>query len=153
MEKEASTFASNFLLPEDSFAKDISRNSEDLDTYLKLKSKWNVSAASMVYRSRSLGIIDANQYVKLQKKMSARGWKKNEPLDSIHSVPSPSLMKQAYKLLLDANVFGTRNLSDLLSNQYGLSLPNNILAELIGISEKEFIGNNVGKIIKLKVEE
>ncbi|EHL2721194.1 ImmA/IrrE family metallo-endopeptidase [Listeria monocytogenes] len=150
MEKQANIFASNFLLPEEAFSKDIRGYEDDLDAYLKLKSKWEVSAASMVYRSKSLGLISSEQYLRLQKRMSSRGWRRSEPFDSVHSVPKPTIMKQAYELLVQANIIGNNTLAELLNRQYGISLPNDILAELLGISLDALSDSNKGKIVQMK---
>lgn len=150
MEKQANIFASNFLLPREAFSKDIRGHEEDLDAYLKLKSKWEVSAASMVYRSKSLGLIPSKQYLRLQKRMSARGWKRSEPFDSVHLIPKPTVMKQAYELLVQANIIGNDTLANLLNRQYGINLPNDILSELLGISLDVLKNTNRGKIVQMK---
>lgn len=51
MEKQANIFVSSFLLPTKTFTTDIEKKVTDLDHYLLLKKKWNVSAASTVYRA------------------------------------------------------------------------------------------------------
>lgn len=150
MEKQANIFASNFLLPAEAFSKDIKGQEDDLNAYLKLKSKWEVSAASMVYRSKSLGLISADQYLRLQKRMSSRGWKRNEPFDAVHPVPKPILMKQAYELLVQADIIGSETFTDLLTKQYGISIPNDILAGLLGIPLESLIEKSRGNIVQLK---
>ena len=150
MEKQANIFASSFLLPEEAFSRDIRGYEDDLDAYLKLKSKWEVSAASMVYRSKSLGLISSEQYLRLQKRMSSRGWRRSEPFDSVHPVPKPTIMKQAYELLIQANIIGNDTLADLLNRQYGITLPNDILSDLLGISVDALSNGNRGKIVQMK---
>ncbi|WP_343363502.1 XRE family transcriptional regulator [Listeria seeligeri] len=150
MENQANAFAANFLLPEQSFSKDIKGYEDDLDAYLKLKSKWEVSAASMVYRAKNLGIISSDQYIRLQKKMSSRGWRRSEPFDSVHPVPKPTIMKQAYDLLVKANIIGSESISSLLNKAYGISLPNDILSDLLGIPVEQLVINNQATIIQMK---
>lgn len=48
-ERQANQFAASFLLPRTEFLDDIQYNSTDLNYYLMLKSKWKVSAQSMIY--------------------------------------------------------------------------------------------------------
>lgn len=150
LERQANTFASNFLLPEKAFSEDIKGQEDNLDAYLKLKSKWEVSAASMVYRSKDLGLISSDEYLRLQKRMSSRGWRKSEPFDTVHPVPRPTIMKQAYELLVQAKILGSETLNTLLYKEYGISLPNDILAELLGIPLELLIDNNRGKIVQMK---
>ena len=150
MEKQANIFASNFLLPAEAFSKDIKGQEDNLDAYLKLKSKWEVSAASMVYRSKSLGLITADQYLRLQKRMSSRGWRRSEPFDAVHPVPKPTIMKQAYELLAQANIIGNETLTTLLNRQYGISLPNDILSELLGVPLELLTDNTRGNIVQMK---
>ncbi|WP_275385746.1 helix-turn-helix domain-containing protein [Enterococcus faecalis] len=152
MEKQANIFASNFLLPSESFSKDIKGYEDDLDAYLNLKTKWKVSAASMVYRSKSLGLITSEQYVRLQKRMSERGWRRSEPFDSIHLLPKPTVMKQAFELLVQADIIGQYSLSQLLDQQYGICLPNDILSELLGVPLEKLIDNR-GKIVQMKIKK
>lgn len=150
MEKQANIFAANFLLPSEAYSSDIIGHEDDLNAYLKLKSKWEVSAASMVYRSKSLGLVSSDQYLRLQKRMSSRGWKKSEPFDAVHPIPRPTVMKQAYELLIQANILGNVSIVDLLENKYGISLPNDILSELLGISVDQLTQNGVNKIVQMR---
>jgi len=104
----------------------------------------------MVYRAKSLGLVSSEQYLRLQKRMSSRGWRRSEPFDSVHSVPKPTIMKQAYELLVQANIIGNHTLADLLNRQYGISLPNDILSELLGIPLDALSNTNKGKIVQMK---
>lgn len=150
MEKEANIFASNFLLPSEAFCEDIKGYEDNLDAYLNLKSKWKVSAASMVYRSKSLGLVSSEQYLRLQKRMSSRGWRRSEPFDTVHSISKPTVMKQAFELLEQAGIIGENSLSDLLERKYKISLPNDILAEILGIPLEKLTDNNRGNIVQMR---
>ncbi|WP_057491752.1 helix-turn-helix domain-containing protein [Streptococcus orisasini] len=150
MEKEANQFASAFLLPRKSFSKDILEKEEDIYNYLSLKSKWNVSISSMIYRAKDLHLLDAEQYVRLQKKLSAKGWRKEEPEDASKPVSQPILSKQAYEVLRDAGLFDRKSLTNFLEEQYGLALPLEILSELMSIPREQLITNQMNKIVQLK---
>lgn len=146
MENEANIFASNFLLPEKPFVEDIRKNRNDIDAYLSIKNKWNVSVASMVYRAKDLGIIDSKEFLSLQKKMSGRGWRKVEPFDSINPASEPILLKQAYELLVEAKVIGDSTIQNQLEVKYGVSLPNEIISELLNVPREtlsHFTNNNI----------
>lgn len=150
IEQEANDFASNFLLPEISFTEDIKKQDQNIDFYINLKKKWHVSAASMIFRSRNLNLISSKDYIRFQKRISARGWRKNEPFDEFHSIPQPQLMKQAFNLLFNANIISDQSLSSLLENNRNISLPSDIIAQLMGITEEQVNRSNKDKIVTIK---
>ena len=80
-EAQANMFAGAFLLPAESFIKDVRAYPTDLKYYLWLKRKWRVSVAAMVYRSRQLEIITSNQHQYMMRQISKNGWRKQEPDD------------------------------------------------------------------------
>ena len=51
MEQEANEFASAFLLPKESFIRDVSMFPIDLDHYVFMKKKWHVSVGVMIRRA------------------------------------------------------------------------------------------------------
>lgn len=151
IEDQANLFAACFLLPDKEFIRTIDPSKkDDLDMYLYLKSYWKVSVASMVFRARNLGVIDSEQYIRIQKRMSARGWRKVEPFDDVTPIRRPVLLKQAYRLISEHRILKNNSINDTLSINYGVELPNDILAELINISIDELIENEGGRIIKIK---
>lgn len=90
-EKQANMFASSFLLPADTFRKDIQAYPTDLKYYLWLKKKWHVSVAAMLYRANQIKVITDNQFSYLMRQYSKNGWRKGEPDD--------------YPFMLNENVF------------------------------------------------
>ena len=137
MEKEANLFASNFLLPSKAFFNDIKNDVEKIEAYVALKQKWHVSAASMIYRAKSLGGLDADQYLRLQKKMSYRGWRRAEPFDELVTASQPVAMKQAYELLVEAKIINPQIFRQELQIKYGVALPTDILSELLNVPVSE----------------
>jgi Zn-dependent peptidase ImmA (M78 family)/transcriptional regulator with XRE-family HTH domain len=99
IEKHANRFASAFLMPASSFAKDIDVVS--LDNFVRLKSKWKVSIAAMIKRCFDLCLIDESHYTRLYKALSARGWRSKEPLDDIIEPEIPELFKQAFDIIFN----------------------------------------------------
>lgn len=150
IETDANIFASNFLLPEESFIKDIKIGKNDIDAYLAIKNKWNVSVSSMIYRAKDLKLIDSNEYLNLQKRISSRGWRRVEPFDSIKPVSTPILLKQAYELLVDAKVIGSQSLQSQIELKYGVSLPNDIIADLLNIPKEELNNSMINNIVQMK---
>lgn len=102
LEKEADMFASAFLLPAEDFVNDL--YSVSLDTLIYMKRKWRVSLASMIVRSYELNIITKGQYTYLFKRLSAKGWRLNEPLDNVLEYEEPRLLKEAFELLINNRI-------------------------------------------------
>ncbi|MFC6315809.1 helix-turn-helix domain-containing protein [Lapidilactobacillus achengensis] len=138
LEKEADEFASEFLLPAQAFEHSINDNLMNLDEYIRLKMKWYVAAGAMVPRARSLRLLDADEYLRLQKRISARGWRKQEKLDGIMPPSKPQLLSESLELLEGAKILQARELSGILNKRYGVAFPTEILAQVIGVPMNRF---------------
>lgn len=126
MESQAHHFASAFLLPEDSFINSV--YSISLDHFVELKEYWKVSISAMIRRCKDLEIINDNQYLYLNKKISQNKWRTFEPLDEVIKVEKPTVFNKAINLLLDTSV---QNIDQILGN---LPYPIEDLESLCGIS-------------------
>ena len=93
-EKEAFTFAAEFLMPEKEIRNSLTRLK--ISYLLPLKQYWLTSMASIVHRAKDLDCIDRNWYNYLNVELSRRGYKKNEP--GIVYIDSPQLFTEAYGL-------------------------------------------------------
>ena len=102
IEREADFFASAFLLPQQSFPNEVFTTR--LEAFVELKKRWNVSVQAMVYRCKTLGVFDDEQVTNLYKQISARRWRKREPLDDLRIVPleQPKLLRRAAEMLVAA---------------------------------------------------
>lgn len=112
VEREANRFASCFLLPKMSFMVDI--RSTSLQSFLPLKKKWKVSIQAMVYRCRELEVFNESQMIYIQKQISAKRWRKNEPFDDIWPCEDASLLRTAVKMLIDRGDYTKDNLPSIL---------------------------------------
>lgn len=80
MEEEADWFASEFLVPSDEIAPDLTRmRAYKLNTYTTLKSYWGVSMAALIMKSEALGKITSRQKQNLFMQMSKLHIRKDEP--------------------------------------------------------------------------
>ena len=150
IENEANKFASAFLMPKDSFTADLTRDGFiNLDTFIDLKSKWNVSIAAMVHRAHDLELIDDREYVKLQKQISYRGWCTKEIMDDEKIMSEPKALNQAFELLEEHQVVHPKDLNDKLREMYGIVFPNEILSQILGIDLDKFRSS----IVRLKTSE
>jgi Zn-dependent peptidase ImmA (M78 family)/transcriptional regulator with XRE-family HTH domain len=120
IENQANQFAAAFLMPAETFAKDISDTS--ILGFKRLKPKWGVSIQSMIYRARTLGVITEETFERHFRSMSSRGWRKakSEPLDEAVPAVNRSLGRNSLELLETNNVI---NVWELLSD---LPLPNSV---------------------------
>jgi len=112
MERQAHRFASAFLLPEESFLRDVRHF--DLDSFIGLKSKWKVSIAAMIMRCSQLDIISEDHKKRLYIYMSQRGWRKSEPLDDTLACEMPSALSEAIRLVLDSGKYTREGFLDLV---------------------------------------
>lgn len=133
-EKEANEFAAAFLLPEQSFAQDVSLDPQKLDYYIQLKRRWKVSIAAMLYRSCDLGIITQGQYQYMMRVMQNKGWRKSEPLDNTIKAATPSLFADAVDILLVNNVFTPKEFVDELGDM-GLAMTPDELENLLNLKK------------------
>lgn len=150
IENEANQFASAFLMPKDSFKSDLTKNRFiNIDTFINLKSKWNVSIAAMVHRAHDLKLIDDKEYIKLQKQISYRGWRTKEIMDDEKIMSEPKALNQAFELLEEHGVVHPKDLNDKLREMYGIVFPNEILSQILGIDLDKFRSS----IVRLKTSE
>jgi Zn-dependent peptidase ImmA (M78 family) len=102
-ERQANEFAAAFLMP----ARDIrDRLPErpDWGRLMELKAEWGTSIASLLMRARTLEVMGERTYVGAAKVMSARGWRRHEPVDRDPELPSmlSKAMRRASRRGLDA---------------------------------------------------
>lgn len=136
-EKEANEFAAAFLLPTESFIKDVRFFPTEISHYTELKKKWRVSIGAMIHRACELGIISMNQYQYMIRTMSAKGMRTSEPLDNILEIPYPRLMKDALELLIENDVFTKQELLEEFST-LGLSMEKSELEKLFSLKKGFF---------------
>lgn len=95
-EKQADTFASEFLMPASGIFDDLPEK-VDWPRLLQLKQKWGVSMASLLYRSKSLGKMPEATYTQAVRTINVRGWRIDEP-GAVSAVEAPALLNAALSL-------------------------------------------------------
>ena len=111
-ERQANMFASAFLLPRNSFGKDVSAYPTDLKYYQFLKKKWKVSIQAMIYRAHQIGIISDNQYEYLMRQVSKNGWRQKEPGDEAF-ILNENIFQGAIDLLIEQNVLNSKEILEV----------------------------------------
>lgn len=119
MEHQANYFASCFLLPQ-RMAHQLAYPT--LDKLLSVKKNWGVSVGALIMRGSALGLITEEQKTRLYKNYSARGWRKGEPLDEMIKSESPSMLYNAFDVLVNESNY-----------------PKNGLVELFNVNEKDLV--------------
>ena len=133
VENQAHHFAGAFLLPRDTFLQDLGTYGNYLDYYCELKRKWKVSISAMIRRAYTLGAITQFSYQQLMRTMQKRGIKKFEPLDETLVTSEPALLAAAVNMLLEQNVFSSREFVETLAAEYSLSLTSTEIEKLLGL--------------------
>ena len=102
VEAQANRFAGAFMLPRETFAKDVLSSS--LDYFIGLKKHWRVSAQSMIYRSKDLGLLSKHQVGYLWRQVASRKMKRFEQYDDMFETERPSVLADALQMLVQHNV-------------------------------------------------
>ena len=148
-EVQANIFAGAFLLPRESFSKDIMAHPTDLKYYEWLKKKWKVSIQAMIYRSHQLELISSNQYQYMMRQVSKNGWRQNEPGDFPYYL-GENIFQGAIDLLKDENILSVRGILNLFSD-YGVVLYPVEIEQLLHLTENTLVEETKNsKIIYLK---
>lgn len=153
MENEAHTFAAAFLLPRNSFIKDVSAYPTNLSYYKELKKKWRTSISAMLVRANQLDIITYSSYQTIMKKMSKMGWRKEEPLDDALPMNKPTVLKRSVNILIDNDILsGIEIVRELSKNN--LTLPSEEVELLLGLDEGLLSPKKIdAKIIEIPVRK
>ncbi|WHH59191.1 XRE family transcriptional regulator [Petroclostridium sp. X23] len=99
LEEEANKFAAAFLLPAESFSREV--YSSSINHLIMLKKKWKVAMSCMINRCSDLNLLSENQITYLKNQMTKYQYWRKEPLDDTLKAEKPFAHKQAINLLLD----------------------------------------------------
>jgi Zn-dependent peptidase ImmA (M78 family)/transcriptional regulator with XRE-family HTH domain len=102
IESQANRFAGAFLLPQETFSREVLGTS--LNHFLFLKEKWGVAISAMAYRCKDLGIMTANQHGYVMRQLNLKKIRKREPLDDRFQGRAPSILGESIKMLIDKGV-------------------------------------------------
>ncbi len=91
-ERQANEFAAAFLMPERDIREQLPVRA-DWGKLFELKAAWGVSIAALLMRARRLDVMPETTYVSATKIMSARGWRKHEPVAG--PIEQPSALSNA----------------------------------------------------------
>lgn len=143
VENEANCFASSFLLPADTFSKDVSDTS--LEGFKRMKPKWGVSVAAMVRRAHELELITDATYDRHVRQIGALGWRraKGEPLDDLVPPVTRQLCKKSLELLEQGNGLKPWEIPS------SLPLPVSVLQSVFDTDLRESVPEELNNLIRL----
>jgi Zn-dependent peptidase ImmA (M78 family)/transcriptional regulator with XRE-family HTH domain len=102
LERQANRFAGAFLLPRAAFSSEVISTS--IAYFKRLKSRWGVAIAAMVYRCKDLGILNESQVKYLWRQMNSQGIRKKEPGDEDFQQSPPALLRASLEMLVESKV-------------------------------------------------
>jgi Zn-dependent peptidase ImmA (M78 family) len=144
METQAHRFAGAFLLPAETFAREV-RIPPALDDLLLLKRRLGVSVAAIIMRLKALELVDDDGALILHKRRSARWGGKSEPGDEDRRPEQPRLLRRAIELLVEEKVMPL----EAIPRHIGLAAGD--IEALAGLPEGYFQGKtNVVEFARLK---
>jgi Zn-dependent peptidase ImmA (M78 family) len=126
-EAAADRFASAFLMPRRSFARDFRAASSFSWMHIfALKRRWRASAAAIVRRAYDLRLIDAVEYRRAYKHMAWKGWLAGEPEEP--TFQQPELLAEAL------NSLGTKVKVTLEALRKELHFTAEVFKEITGVA-------------------
>jgi len=126
-EREADTFAAEFLTPRASIARELPART-DFTVLARLQAGWGVSIKSLLYRQRELGMISAPTASRAYQRLNALKTKGLFPDEPIAGYPG-----EATALLALAFELATRQQTSLTELAAELAWPAERIPELLGV--------------------
>jgi Zn-dependent peptidase ImmA (M78 family) len=97
-ERQANRFASAFLMPPASFAREFPRMARiEWEALFRLKDRWGTSLAAIIRTAKDLSLLSAVHYTSAYKYISWNGWTKNEPREP--PLEQPESVREALEIL------------------------------------------------------
>ncbi|WP_020672542.1 ImmA/IrrE family metallo-endopeptidase [Amycolatopsis nigrescens] len=109
VEDQANRFAAELLMPADEIADQLPSRA-DWRRFGQLKQHWNVSLQALLYRARTLKVMNDVTYRNAMTTVSNRGWRRREP-GPMPLLEQPSLLPKAIKLLAEEAKVDERTLA------------------------------------------
>jgi Zn-dependent peptidase ImmA (M78 family) len=98
LERQAQRFSGALLVPSDALRDEWPRRRIDWNHLQRLRTRWGISMAALLYRAKELQIVSMSAYTNAMKYMSSRGWRRREPGPE-RPPEQPALLAKALELL------------------------------------------------------
>ncbi|MDF1668326.1 MAG: ImmA/IrrE family metallo-endopeptidase [Roseovarius sp.] len=119
MESEADSFASAMLMPAGDIRPQLSGRRLTVQRLASLKPVWRVSMAALLYRSKTVGAVTANQSQYLWRQMSSMGYRRVEPPELDFPMEEPTVLPEIIRLHLEDLGYGLSELAEALRSTEG----------------------------------
>jgi Zn-dependent peptidase ImmA (M78 family)/DNA-binding XRE family transcriptional regulator len=103
MERQAQRFGSAFIAPSDQIRDELPSGKVDWPALVRLKQKWGLSMAALLYRAKELETLSPTGYESAVKYMNRRGWRIREP-GEVRQPEQPRLLQKALEMLTSNGV-------------------------------------------------
>jgi len=145
-EREADIFASAFLFPRESFAKEFPTclskgGSIDWKKIYELKLRWKVSAKAIIFRANFLGFINAQQYRNANVWFSQTRQSRQERLDERISLEEPHILEEGIYVLKEQLGISFEMLADKLK------ISPELLSKISGLAYSSRENKNIDDVI------
>ena len=120
VERQANAFAAAFLAPSDEI-RDSLPSKVDWPKLLLLKRTWGMSMQALLFRARSVGIMNEHTYRRAMTQVSAKGWRTQEPGDEA-APEKPILLSKAIELISQRGLGVAEIAKELRLNEATVSL-------------------------------
>ena len=128
MEKEANEFAAELLMPAKGILSDLKKHLT-IRELGRLKLKWRISMAALIYRAKTLNTITNEKATSLYKEMNFHGYRKQEPDEFNIENEQGSLLSQLLQMHLDDLGYSFDELAEAFR-----TFPNEV-AEMYGLKQ------------------
>lgn len=135
LEKQAYLFAGAFLMPAETFGNEYLTS--NLQSFIAIKRKWNVSLGAMIMRAHALNIIDDKQEKYLFRQLNRHGYRLHEPFDDEIRFSAPSMLFNAIKIIIENGIVNMRDFID------EVALPKDELVSICSLPDN-YVENNLG---------
>jgi len=98
LERQAQRFSSGLIVPSDALRSEWPGRRIDWNHLQRLRARWGLSMAALLYRAKELEIITPSAYTNAMKYISRRGWRRREPGPE-RAPEQPALLSKALDLL------------------------------------------------------
>ena len=114
IEDEANEFASEFLVPEREYKRQLIGRRISLELLARQKAYWKTSMNLLLLRASRIGYLNSNQSEYLWKLMSVRGWRTHEPAETDFEKERPAVFPRIVQLHAQSLDYSPRDFSKFL---------------------------------------
>lgn len=134
VEREADYFASCFLLPTEVIQEDLKKIKKisNPDSYISLKTKYNVSIQALEMKAYKLGCLSPKQHSYFYRQLAIKNYRLEEPLDREISLKRPGKIRSIFNLVL------TNKLIDLQSIENNFGIKRELIEKMFSIESNFF---------------